>query len=109
MEENYIVDPVTMKDYVDLPKRPQYFNFFLESCEFLFFLSDEQVGHVMHAIADYFIDGNEPDNSEFGKEERRIYNRIKRGIDDSCKLWYSRVKGGQMAAEKRWGNDNGDS
>lgn len=106
MEENYIVDPVTMKDYVDLPKRPQYFSLFLESCEILSLLSNEQAGRVIHAIADYFIDGNETDNSEFGKEEMRVYNRIKRGIDDSCKLWYSRVKGGQMTAEKRWNDDN---
>ena len=95
---------ITMKDFAEMDKRPQYFNFFLESCETLAMLDNEGAGKVIHAIADYFIDGDTPEDlPTFTKSERRAYTRIKRGCDDSCALWYAKVTGGKEGARKRWG------
>ena len=94
-----------MKDFTVLKKRPQYFSFFLEACESLSMLDDEGAGRVIHAIADYFIDGETPSGLlEFSKNEKRTYSRIKRGIDDSCRVWYEKVRGGKSGSSKRWGN-----
>lgn len=96
---------LTMAEYAMLDKRPQYFSFFLESCEMLAMLDNEGAGKVIHAIADYFIDGGAPDDMvTFTKNERRAYNRIKRGCDDSCTLWHAKVAGGTAGAKKRWGS-----
>ncbi len=95
---------MSMKDFAELEKRPQYFNFFLESCETLSLLDNESAGKVIHAIADYFIDGETPEDlPTFTKNERRAYTRIKRGCDDSCALWYKKVVGGKKGAEARYG------
>lgn len=94
---------LSMKDFAEMEKRPQYFNFFLESCETLAMLDDAGAGKVIHAIADYFIDGELPEDIQtFTKNERRAYNRIKRGCDESCALWYAKVIGGRTSAKKRW-------
>lgn len=96
---------ITMKELAEMDKRPQYFNLFLESCETLAMLDNEGAGKVIHAIADYFIDGEPPEDfSTFTKSERRAYTRIKRGCDDSCALWYKKAVGGKLGAERRWGN-----
>lgn len=42
-------------------------------------LDNEGAGKVIHAIADYFIDGDTPEDlPTFTKNERRAYTRIKR-------------------------------
>ncbi len=51
-----------MKELAGLEKRPQYFSFFLECCEMIALLDNESAGKVIHAIADYFIDGEHPEN-----------------------------------------------
>ena len=96
----------TMADYAALEKRPQYFNFFLEACESLSLLEDDSAGRVIKAIADYFIDGEPPEEMpSFTKNERRTYNRIKRQIDESCDIWYAKVQGGKKGSAERWGNN----
>lgn len=76
----------TMADYAALDKRPQYFSFFLEACESLSLLEDAEAGHVIKAIADYFIDGETPEGlPNFTKNERRTYNRIKRKVDEKLR------------------------
>ena len=98
---------ISMKEFADMEKRPQYFSFFLESCEMLSMLDNEGAGKVIHAIADYFLDGDTPDDlPDFSKNERRAYNRIKRSCDDSCALWYAKVTGGKEGAKKRWASKN---
>lgn len=73
----------TMADYAALEKRPQYFSFFLEACESLSLLEDASAGRVIKAIADYFIDGETPEElPSFTKNERRTYNRMKRKIKE---------------------------
>ena len=95
----------TMADYAALDKRPQYFGFFLEACESLSLLEDAEAGHVIKAIADYFIDGETPEGlPNFTKNERRTYNRIKRKVDESCGIWYAKVQGGKKGGDARWGN-----
>lgn len=54
-------------------------NLLIDSCEMLSLLDYEGAGKVIHAIADYFIDGELPEGLQtFTKNERRAYNRIKR-------------------------------
>lgn len=73
----------TMADYAALEKRPQHFSFFLDACESLSLLEDASAGRVIKAIADYFIDGETPEElSSFTKNERRTYNRMKRKIKE---------------------------
>lgn len=100
------MDDLTMTEYAAMQKRPQYFSFFLEACETLSMLDNEGAGRVIRAIADYFIDGETSEElPEFSKVERRAYMRIKRGIDDSCRIWYSKVVGGKKGAEARWDHE----
>lgn len=98
---------MNMKDFAHLEKRPSYFSFFLECCQMISLLDTESAGKVIHAIADYFIDGDEPEGLE--KNELRVFNRIKADADKSCEAWLSRVKGGQEGAENRWGKKQGSS
>lgn len=94
---------ITMKNLAEMDKRPQYFNFFLESCETLAMLDNEGAGKVIHAIADYFIDGDTPEDlPTFTKSERRAYTRIKRGCDDSCALWYAKVTLEEKRGQESW-------
>lgn len=90
-----------MKELAAMEKRPQYFSFFLECCEMLALLDNESAGKVIHAIADYFIDGEHPEN--LSKKELRVFNRLKADADNSCELWLAKVNGGKAGAENRWG------
>lgn len=85
-----------MKEFAGMEKRPQYFSFFLECCEMIALLDDESAGKVIHAIADYFIDGEQPEGLK--KNEIRVFNRIKSDADKSCEVWFAKVKGGK----NRW-------
>ena len=91
-----------MKEFANLEKRPQYFSFFLECCEMIALLDTESAGKVIHAIADYFIDGEHPEN--LSKKEMRVFNRVKTDADKSCETWLSKVIGGKTGAENRWAN-----
>ena len=51
---------MTMKEFTERDKRPQYFNFFLECCDMISLLNNESAGRVIRAIADYFSYGDEP-------------------------------------------------
>lgn len=92
-----------MKEIAAMEKRPQYFSFFLECCEMFALLDNESAGKVIHAIADYFIDGENPES--LSKKEVRVFNRLKADADNSCELWLSKVRGGQKRAAARWGKD----
>lgn len=85
-----------MKELAMKEKRPQYFSFFVECCEMISLLEAESAGKVIHAIADYFCEGDKPQG--LTKQEQRVFNRIKREVDRSCEEWLSKVKGGQ----NRW-------
>lgn len=85
-----------MKQLAKLEKRPQYFSFFLECCEMISILEDDSAGKVIHAVADYFYDGDEPQG--LNKREQRVFDHIKREVDKSCEVWLSKVKGGK----NRW-------
>lgn len=87
---------IDMKEIAKREKRPQYFSFFLECCEMISILEDESAGKVIHAIADYFCDGEDPQG--LSKPEQRAFNRIKREVDKSCEIWLAKVKGGR----NRW-------
>lgn len=102
-----MTEEITMKEYAELTKRPQYFNFFLESCEMLSMFKNESAGKIIHAIADYFIDGEtSAELPNFSKEERRCYNRIKQNVDDSCKVWSDRIEKAKKGANARWNKDD---
>ena len=88
-----------MKEFAGMEKRPQYFSFFLECCEMIALLDNESAGRVIHAIADYFIDGEEPE--ELKKNEMRVFNRVKSDADKSCEIWLAKVRGGKNL----WGAD----
>lgn len=67
------------KDITEAGKRSEYFCLFLDACELLSLLDNKSAGKVIHAIADYFIDGETPEDlPTFTKNERRAYTRIKR-------------------------------
>ena len=85
-----------MKELAMREKRPQYFSFFVECCEMISLLENESAGKVIHAIADYFCEGDNP--QDLTRQEQRVFNRIKREVDRSCEEWLSKVKGGQ----NRW-------
>ena len=109
-DETYTAGEMTnaeigMKEFAEMEKRPQYFSLFLETCETLSLFDNESAGKVMRAIADYFLDGDTPEAlPTFTKPERRAYNRIKRGCDESCMRWYATSTGGKEGALKRWAN-----
>ena len=88
---------MNMKELALLQKRPQYFNFFIDCCEMISLLEDESAGKVIHAISDYFCDGEDPKGLH--KQEKRVFDRIKREVDRSCEEWLAKVKGGK----NRWG------
>lgn len=92
---------MNMKDYASLEKRPQYFSFFLECCDMISLLNDRSAGRVIHAIADYFYYGEEP--SALTRGEQRVFDRIRRDVDQSCKIWRSKVEGGKKRAKDMWG------
>lgn len=93
---------VKMADLVKMKKRPQYFSFFIECCDMIALLDDVGAGRVIHAVADYFSYGDEP--TGLSRNEARIFNRIKKDVDESCNLWLSKVQAGRDGAEKRWGD-----
>lgn len=94
-------EPTTMEDFAKLEKRPQYFNFFLECCEMISLLDEMSAGQVIHAIADYFSYGDEPNG--LSRNEQRVFNRIKQDADKSCVIWMAKVNGGNKRAEEMWG------
>lgn len=69
------------KDITEAEKRSEYFCLFLDACELLSLLDNKSAGKVIHAIADYFIDGETPEGvPTFTKKERRAYDHIKRRL-----------------------------
>lgn len=92
-----------MKEFAKLEKRPQYFSFFLECCEMIALHDNESAGRVIHAIADYFIDGKYPEN--LSKNELRVFNRVKSDADKSCDVWLAKVRGGEEGAKRRHGKE----
>ena len=91
---------MTMKEFTERDKRPQYFNFFLECCDMISLLNNESAGRVIRAIADYFSYGDEPGGLE--RNEQRVFNRIKQDVDKSCAVWLAKVEGGTKGAKTRW-------
>lgn len=91
---------MTMKEFTERDKRPQYFSFFLECCDMISLLDDKSAGRVIHAIADYFSYGDEPD--DLNRNEQRVFNRIQQDADKSCAVWLAKVEGGTRGAETRW-------
>ena len=85
-----------MKELAMREKRPQYFSFFVECCEMISLLENDSAGKVIHAIADYFCEGDKP--QDLTKQEQRVFNRIKREVDRSCENWITQVE----SAKKRW-------
>lgn len=90
-----------MKEFAGLEKRPQYFSFFLECCDMISLLDDTSAGRVIHAIADYFSYGEEPE--DLNRKELRVFNRIRQDADRSCEVWWAKVQGGKKGAEERYG------
>lgn len=95
-----------MKDFAMMEKRPQYFSFFLECCEMISLLDNESAGKVIHAIADYFIDAEQPEGLK--KNEMRVFNRIKLDADKSCEIWLAKVNGGKNRAADMWGSEGAE-
>lgn len=96
---------MNMKDFANQEKRPQYFSFFLECCDMIAILDDCSAGRVIHAIADYFSYGDEPEG--LTKQEIRVFNRIKKDADKSCEVWLAKVNGGKKGADERWEKADG--
>lgn len=65
-------------------KRPAYFRFFLEACDMISLLEVESAGRVIHAVSDYFSEGAELE--DLSKNERTVFNRIRRDIDHCRQL-----------------------
>lgn len=86
-----------MKELALMQKRPQYFNFFIDCCEMISLLENESAGKVIHAIADYFCEGEEP--QDLNKQEQRVFSRIKREVDRSCEEWLAKVEGGKKGGK----------
>ena len=63
-------------------------------------LDEPSAGRVIHAIADYFSYGDEPEG--LNRNERRVFDRIKRDADKSCAAWIAKVEGGKKGAAERW-------
>jgi len=82
-------------------KRPSYFRFFLETCDMISLLDVESAGRVIHAVSDYFSENVEPEDLD--KNERTVFNRIRRDIDKSFSDYEASVKYGRQGAEKRYG------
>ena len=82
-------------------KRPAYFRFFLEACVMISLLEVESAGRVIHAVSDYFSEGAEPE--DLSKNERTVFNRIRRDIDKSFSDYEASVTYGKQGAEKRHG------
>lgn len=99
-EANEVPCNMKMTDFVQLEKRPQYFSFFLECCDMISLLDETSAGRVIHAIADYFSYGDEPEG--LTRSEERVFNRIKQDADNSCNLWWKKVQAGKDGAEQRW-------
>lgn len=86
-------------------KRPAYFRFFLEACDMISLLDEESAGRVIHAVSDYFAENVEPDG--LSKNERTVFNRIRRDVDKSFSDYEAAVTYGRQGANKRHGNREG--
>lgn len=83
-------------------KRPAYFRFFLEACDMISLLDEEGAGRVIHAVSDYFSENIEPE--KLSKNERIVFNRIRRDIDKSFSDYEAAVMYGKQGATKRHGD-----
>lgn len=83
-------------------KRPAYFRFFLEACDMISLLDVESAGRVIHAVSDYFSENVEPD--DLNKNERTVFNRIRRDVDKSFSDYEAAVMYGKQGADKRHGS-----
>lgn len=92
----------TLREYASAKKRPQYFAFFLECCEMISLLEDEAAGRVIHAVADYFRDGTEPDN--LARNEKIVFDRIGREIIRSVEAWETQVDAGSRGGKAKAAN-----
>jgi len=79
-------------------KRPAYFRFFLEACDMISLLEVESAGRVIHAVSDYFSEGAEPEN--LNKNERTVFNRIRRDIDKNFSDYEASVTYGKKGRRK---------
>lgn len=84
-------------------KRPAYFRFFLEACDMISLLDEESAGRVIHAVSDYFTENIEPDG--LSKNERTVFNRIRRDVDKSFSDYEASVDYGRQGANKRHGKE----
>ena len=57
----------------------------------------ESAGRVIHAVSDYFSEGAEPE--DLSKNERTVFNRIRRDIDKSFSDYEASVTYGKQGAE----------
>ncbi len=83
-------------------KRPAYFRFFLEACDMISLLDKESAGRVIHAVSDYFAENVEPNG--LSKNERTVFNRIRRDVDKSFSDYEAAVTYGRQGANKRHGS-----
>lgn len=64
-------------------------------------LDVESAGKVIHAVSEYFSENVEPEG--LSKNERTVFNRIRRDIDQSFEDYLAAVEYGKQGAYKRHG------
>lgn len=64
-------------------------------------LDVESAGKVIHAVSGYFSENVEPEG--LSKNERTVFNRIRRDIDQSFEDYRAAVAYGKQGADKRHG------
>ena len=65
-------------------------------------LDKESAGRVIHAVSDYFAENVEPNG--LSKNERTVFNRIRRDVDKSFSDYEAAVTYGRQGANKRHGS-----
>ena len=67
----------------------------------IFLLDEESAGRLIHAVSDYFTESIEPDG--LSKNERTVFNRIRRDVDKSFSDYEASVTYGRQGTNKRHG------